>query len=155
VTFQQQATTIEQGYADDRSQSGGSLSSTSSQGFIFETRRVVAKRPPALPLPDQVSPASLLRAYLEQDVTGSASALSEGGAGLETVTEEFFLHLEPRTGGFQRQGCTPSRRERHAAVIALLDKWLADESGYDENTWPGLKEQIEESRTSTRRRFGD
>lgn len=153
MTFQQQATTIDQGYADDPSQSGGSLSSTSSQGFIFETRQVVAKRPPALP--DQVSPASLLRAYLEQDVTGSASALSEGGAGLETVTEEFFLHLEPRTGGFQRQRGIPSRRERHAAVIALLDKWLADESGYDENTWPGLKEQIEESRTSTRRRFGD
>ena len=153
MTFQQRATTVEQGYADDLSQSWGSLSSTSSQGFIFETRQVVAKRPPALPV--QVSPASLLRAYLEQDVTGSASALSEGGAGLETVTEEFFLHLEPRTGGFQRQRGIPSRRERHAAVIALLDKWLADESGYDENTWPGLKEQIEESRTSTRRRFGD
>lgn len=153
MTVQQQVTTIEQGYADDPSQSGGSLSSTSAQGFIFETRQVVAKRQPALLL--QVSPASLLRAYLERVVTGSASALSEGGAGLETVTEEFLLHLEPRTGGFQRQRGIPSRRERHAAVIALLDKWLADESGYDENTWPGLKEQIEESRTSTRRRFGD
>jgi len=44
-------------------------------------------------------------------------------------------------------------RKRHAAVIVLLDEWLADESGYDENTWPGLKEQIEESRTSTRRLY--
>lgn len=153
MTVQQRVTTIEQGYADDLSQSGGWLSSTSPQGFIFEARQVVAKRQPALPV--QVSPASLLHAYLERVVTGSASALIERGASLETVTEEFFLHLEPRTGGFQRQRGIPSRRERHAAVIALLDKWLADESGYDENTWPRLKEQIEESRTSTRKRFRD
>lgn len=153
MTFQRRTTTIEQGYADDLSQSGGSLSTTSPHGFIFVTGQVVAKRQPALPV--QVSPASLLRAYLERVVTGSASALIEGGAGLGTVTEEFFLHLEPRTGGLQRRRGIPSRRERHAAVIALLDEWLADESGYDETTWPILKEEIEKSRTSTRKRFSE
>ncbi|MCK4341935.1 MAG: hypothetical protein KAY37_09460 [Phycisphaerae bacterium] len=149
MTFQQRATTIEQSYADDFSQSEESLSTTSPQGFIFVTGQVVAKRQPAPPV--QVSPASLLRAYH----TGSASALIEGGAALGTITEEFLPHLEPRTGGLQRRRGIPSRRERHAAVIALLDEWLADESGYDEKTWPGLKAQIEESRTSTRSQFGD
>ena len=44
---------------------------------------------------------------------------------------------------------------RNAAAIALLEKWLADDSGYDEDTWPALKAGIEESRTSTRKRFRD
>jgi hypothetical protein len=36
-----------------------------------------------------------------------------------------------------------------------MDEWLADESGYDEETWPQLKAAIEEDRLSYRRRFRD
>lgn len=29
------------------------------------------------------------------------------------------------------------------AAIDLLDKWLADESGYDEETWPKIRKALE------------
>ncbi len=34
-------------------------------------------------------------------------------------------------------------RKRNAAAIALIDKWLADESGYDEATWPVIKAALQ------------
>jgi hypothetical protein len=49
----------------------------------------------------------------------------------------------------------PEYRRRQLAAIDLLNAWLADDSGYDERTWPELKKAIEESRTSYRRRFSD
>jgi hypothetical protein len=33
-----------------------------------------------------------------------------------------------------------------AAVAGLLKSWLTDESGYDEETWPKLKEALERER---------
>ena len=39
-------------------------------------------------------------------------------------------------------------RRRSNAVLALLDEWSADESGYDEETWPKIKEALNESRRS-------
>lgn len=32
--------------------------------------------------------------------------------------------------------------EKNQAAIQLLDEWLADESGYDEETWPMLAEAL-------------
>jgi hypothetical protein len=49
----------------------------------------------------------------------------------------------------------PVRSEAAKAAIRLLDKWLADESGYDEDVWPRVKVAIEENRLSYRPRFGD
>lgn len=43
--------------------------------------------------------------------------------------------------------------ERSQAVIRLLDRWLEEESGYDERVWPGLKQAIEEDCLSNRKRF--
>ena len=43
--------------------------------------------------------------------------------------------------------------EKAEAVAHLLDDWLADPSGYDERTWPVLKEGIESSRLASRKRF--
>jgi hypothetical protein len=42
-------------------------------------------------------------------------------------------------------------------VIRLLDSWLADESGYDEETWPELKKALDEERrrVGARRLFDD
>ncbi len=35
----------------------------------------------------------------------------------------------------------------------LLSTWLADESGYDEATWPGLKQNLEANRSGHRKLF--
>ena len=40
-------------------------------------------------------------------------------------------------------------------AISLIDKWLADESGHDERTWPVVQELLEENRLSERRRLAD
>ena len=153
MTVKQRATTIEQVYAEERTQSGASLSTTSAQRFFFEAGHVVAPRPAAPP--SRIPPASLLPAYVELVATASASALDEGGVGLSTVKEQFSQHLEPWTSQLQRQSGIPSRRKRHAKLIALIESWLADESDYDQTVWPRLKSRIEESRTSARKRFSD
>ena len=44
-------------------------------------------------------------------------------------------------------------RAKNERAIHLLDEWMADESGYDEETWPRVKEIIEENRLSERKRF--
>ncbi len=47
----------------------------------------------------------------------------------------------------------PRHQARPEAVIALLDEWLQDESGYDEETWPELKEALDRDRLSERKLF--
>lgn len=39
------------------------------------------------------------------------------------------------------------------SAIALLDRWLQDDSGYDEETWPTLKAELDEHRLSARKLF--
>jgi hypothetical protein len=34
----------------------------------------------------------------------------------------------------------------NVAAISLLDEWMADDSGYDEETWPELKEALDRNR---------
>ena len=43
--------------------------------------------------------------------------------------------------------------QRAQDAIALLDEWLEDDSGYDEETWPELKESLDRDRLSDRRLF--
>ena len=50
-------------------------------------------------------------------------------------------------------GKTP--RQRNATARQLLRAWLADESGYDEETWPSLKQALEANRSGQRRLFRD
>ena len=40
-------------------------------------------------------------------------------------------------------------------AIRLLDEWMADESGYDEETWPELKVALNRDRLSSRRLFDE
>ena len=47
----------------------------------------------------------------------------------------------------------PRHQTRPEAVIALLDEWLQDESGYDEETWPELKKALDRGRLSERKLF--
>jgi hypothetical protein len=46
-------------------------------------------------------------------------------------------------------------RESSEEAILLLEGWLADESGYDEETWPELKEALDQDRPSDRKLFVD
>jgi len=46
-------------------------------------------------------------------------------------------------------------RLKNEAAIRLLKEWMADESGYDEETWPKVKQAIEANCPSYRSRFGD
>jgi hypothetical protein len=43
--------------------------------------------------------------------------------------------------------------KRNAAARQLLQEWLADESGYDEETWPLLKSALEANRTAPSRKL--
>ena len=47
------------------------------------------------------------------------------------------------------------RQTQPENVIALLDKWLLDESGYDEETWPELKAALDRDRLSSRKLFDE
>lgn len=56
----------------------------------------------------------------------------------------------------ERQLDVRAKREeqpRARKAIRLLEEWLADESGYDEETWPTLKKALDEDRLSSRRLF--
>jgi hypothetical protein len=49
---------------------------------------------------------------------------------------------------------TPEQRDK---AIAMLDEWMNDESGYDEATWPELKEALNREREAVgaRRLFNE
>jgi hypothetical protein len=47
------------------------------------------------------------------------------------------------------------RQRPNAAVLRMLQQWLADESGYDEDTWDSLKAAMKESRRTMRDPFRD
>ena len=154
MTEQANTTTIERHYADDRTQSGGSPSTILPQGYLDIQGEVTAKRQVASPA--LVSPAALLHdVYFERAMTALGPSLVEGNAGLAMVPDEFILPFAHQKGALRRQPAVSPRRERHAAVIALLEKWAADDRGDDEDAWRRLKKRIEESRTSTRKRFSD
>lgn len=48
-------------------------------------------------------------------------------------------------------------RERAARLITTLDEWMADESGYDEATWPDVADALdhERDRLGMRRLFDE
>lgn len=53
----------------------------------------------------------------------------------------------------------PSDVSRHPVpkadpLLRLLDNWMADESGYDEENWPVVRQAIEEHCLSYRKKFG-
>lgn len=43
----------------------------------------------------------------------------------------------------------------NAAARKLLQTWLADESGYDEEAWPLLKQALEDNHSGSRKLFRD
>ncbi len=59
-------------------------------------------------------------------------------------------------GGGVAQYLSPwdfEQSQRVHDAVALLDEWLKDDSGYDEETWPELKESLDRNRLSDRKLF--
>lgn len=66
---------------------------------------------------------------------------ASAGPGLDTTT---FTPIDVETLPIDR-----------AAAITLIESWLQDSSGYDEEVWPVLQAEIEANRLSRRTRFHD
>jgi hypothetical protein len=41
------------------------------------------------------------------------------------------------------------------AVLILVEQWLAEDDGYDQEVWPIIRQNIEDNRLSDRSRFHD
>lgn len=48
-----------------------------------------------------------------------------------------------------------NRRKQNEKALALLDEWIADDTGYDDRVWPMLKKTIEANRLSERKLVDD
>lgn len=47
------------------------------------------------------------------------------------------------------------RRQKLAELVKIVNEWMTDESGYDEETWPELKAALQANRGSQRKLFSD
>ena len=70
----------------------------------------------------------------------------------EIEAEDLVRSLRLAKAIVQRDTDVVDRLDR---LDALMDEWVADDSGYDEKTWPQLKKGLEEDRLSYRKRFRD
>jgi hypothetical protein len=59
----------------------------------------------------------------------------------------------PRLSSQSLEQSTKVAPKENASVIALLNRWMADTSGYDQEFWPEIERAIEENRSSYRKRF--
>jgi excisionase family DNA binding protein len=55
--------------------------------------------------------------------------------------------------GGRPKGAPLTQREGNERAIQLLDEWMADESGHDEEYWPKLKAVLEQDHLSSRPLF--
>ncbi len=51
------------------------------------------------------------------------------------------------------QPIRPESKGNAEEVLKLVEKWLAENDGYDANAWPVIAKDIEENRLSSRSRF--
>jgi hypothetical protein len=64
--------------------------------------------------------------------------------------------VDPKVDTETEAGNSASNRQsKREACIELLNQWLADESGYDEENWPKVKQAIAENHTSNRSPFDE
>ncbi len=61
--------------------------------------------------------------------------------------------VEKSSGTVEMEGGVRGVKNEDAA--RLLQDWMADETGYDEQTWDRVKKCIEDNSLSGRRRFDD
>ena len=55
----------------------------------------------------------------------------------------------------QQEAVQMTPQESAERMRCLFAEWIADESGYDEETWPQLKKALDEDRLSARPLFAD
>jgi hypothetical protein len=111
------------------------------------------------------APAPTLRAFvaiLSDERVQPMQKCPQAGGSTASVLQDYseWLATEPSQAvltfaAMDAERADRSRHARNAAVIALLDKWLAEDTDEDEAAWHRLKKRIEESRTSTRKRFSE
>jgi hypothetical protein len=66
------------------------------------------------------------------------------------------LNIDIKDKSEKRVDESSSSQEANAqTVIRLIDEWLADESGYDEQNWHKIKNLLEENHTSDRAIFDE
>ncbi len=81
-----------------------------------------------------------------------AQAMADAATELQPVSNitDVELVARPVPGSIEAES-----RRRADLAIRLLDEWMADESGYDEETWPELKVALDRDRLSSRRFFDE
>jgi hypothetical protein len=94
-----------------------------------------------------------------RDLTGMKKPpLSSGQARREsTRPRSGSRHEADISAGLERLDDLKPESAEAVGLIGLLRSWLADESGYDEQTWPGLKKGLDQERRriGARRLFDD
>jgi len=67
-----------------------------------------------------------------------------------------FKRIMEGASSEEAPGAAPSggQPRPNLGAIALLEEWAADESGYDEEVLPGLKEALDRERSGQRKLFG-
>ncbi len=73
------------------------------------------------------------------------------------ISLDWFAPAPPSelSSAAQSSDAVAGQRQRNEAALHLLEEWLADDSGYDEQVWDMVKDTIETHRLSYRRRFDD
>lgn len=145
--------TVEGSYTGMVSLTEGSLFTSARSIVDFAESQEVSR--PEMDRPLARSTASVFKAFMGHAKIRSSFAAVE--------SKEFFLLGSDKLGWQDEDELDlpevprwlEARRKRNAAAIALLEKWVADDMGDDEDTWLRLKNRIEESRTSARKRFSD
>jgi hypothetical protein len=62
---------------------------------------------------------------------------------------------KPDSSGDFPDGVLEIQRIKNDVAIQLIEKWLTDESGYDETVWETVKATIEDNKLSERKRFDE
>jgi hypothetical protein len=112
--------------------------------------RVRASWPPETTWPDRYVQSSAVT------ISGTASARAVFEAFL--IDDPSVTSIPVRSTPIAQYVAVPEEAATSkpaAQAIALLDEWLADDSSYDEDTWPELKAALNQDRLSARRLFDD
>jgi hypothetical protein len=95
-----------------------------------------------------------------QQWAGPQQRAAEAGQQLTQESVNAYMDFVNSIFSYYQGIVEPVEREedstkRSEEAIQLLEEWLADESGYDEEAWPELKAALERDRLSDRKLFVD
>ena len=74
------------------------------------------------------------------------SAAQAGGKPRRARSRSRSTQRAEIAAGLERLDALKPQSAHAAGLIGLLRSWLADESGYDEETWPNLKKALDQER---------